>query len=1231
MSMSPQSRWPPARLIALSFLILTVSVSSAAAVATQSEDAGETAGLGVIGQPAFQKVLRRLLDKWGMKRPTVFHPAATRRPPMPFKPLALVTDTWKGGTGNWNVAADWSAGIPTNGSNTFNVTIDSGGFDTVTLNANTTISALTVGGTTGSSTLQNKFATAETLTVTGALTVNQTGTINFSNGSTLTAGTLVNNGSLTIGSGSTLNLTNQPNGITDVVSNSLLDVAGSLKAGTASGLAHLGSVEGQLILENGQAAKATPGTGTLTISATGSLDLEQGTSLTVAGNLTNSGGLFTNVFNKGGSANTLTVNGALTNNGNFIVGSNDDTKDVANLQTLVNQGSLAIGTGATLNLTHEPNGITDVVAGSSLNIAGSLMAGAANGLAKLGSVEGTLILENGQVTTAVPGGGALNISGAGSALDLELGTTLNVTGNLTNSGTLSTNNLNLGTKANTLTVSGTLTNSAGGQFVVGAFGDTTDVANVGALVNNGSTTIDTGATLKLTNQPNGITDVVAGSALNIFGTLKAGSASGLASLKSIEGQLVLANGQAATVTSGGGALTVSSSGSLDLEAGTSLTVAGNLTNSGILATNQTVGHPANTLTVNGTLTNNAGGSFDIGILDNATTDVANVKSLVNNGSIHISTGATLNLTNQPNGITDVAAGSTLQIAGTLNAGTANGLAKLASVEGTLILGNGQSTTVTPASGALTVSTSGFFAVEATTVNLTGSLANSGNLTVGAGATLALTSPGAQTNSGTLALAGGTLSFGGLAASLTGKGTVTLANNASNVIQGSILGITLTTNNTIEGAGTIQNLGIVNQGSFIANQTTPLVINPNLLGLNNSQGTLEALAGSTLEISGGGGLTNFLLTTLTGGKYIVGGTLEFDGANIVTNAANISLSSKTALITDQNGVNALKNFTTNASQGTLTLSGNNSLTTAGGSMTNAGLLTIGSGSALTVGNGGLTSTPVNYTQTAGTTTVDGTLTSSTSKTTPTLNLNGGSLLGTGMLAYSSVVDASGTLAPGDSPTKTGKLVDTGSYTQDAAGALNIAIGGKTAGTQFDQFNVTKTAALSGTLNLSLINGFVPAIGDTFIILNASSVAGTFSKVNGVAINASEHFQVTFNANDVVLTVVAGAAPGRSISAATERGREVSGLRGGLSPSGFASPVRFPGLVPAVNPLRGASVVPRAPALRSFSSHSGAGQKTLAYGFDVLALIHSPKHFARTLLTQPGSTEAARLTYFAYGDR
>jgi hypothetical protein len=217
----------------------------------------------------------------------------------------------------------------------------------------------------------------------------------------------------------------------------------------------------------------------------------------------------------------------------------------------------------------------------------------------------------------------------------------------------------------------------------------------------------------------------------------------------------------------------------------------------------------------------------------------------------------------------------------------------------------------------------------------------------------------------------------------------------------------------------------------------------------------------------------------------------------------------------------------------------------GALSNSGSVNIHGGTALNV-----TGTGSKYTQTAGTTTVDGTLTANGG-----IAFSGGSAFGSG--TNGGAVTSSGTITPGDSSATTGILTVKGAYTQTPTGTLDISIGGTKAGSQYDQLNVTNSnsAKVNGTLNLSLINGFVPAIGTTFDILNASTVSGTFSTVNGTKINGSEHFVVTCDSTDCDVTVVAGA--GTPVQA-TMAGPTYSGTKLGgtiFGPGGRVSLVDF----------------------------------------------------------------------------
>jgi Tfp pilus assembly protein PilV len=169
------------------------------------------------------------------------------------------------------------------------------------------------------------------------------------------------------------------------------------------------------------------------------------------------------------------------------------------------------------------------------------------------------------------------------------------------------------------------------------------------------------------------------------------------------------------------------------------------------------------------------------------------------------------------------------------------------------------------------------------------------------------------------------------------------------------------------------------------------------------------------------------------------------------------------------------------------------------------VTVSSGTTLTVGSNNT------YNQTGGTTTVDGTLAAGSSTG---VNVAGGTLLGAGTLNGNTSNGA--TINVGDSG-KAGLLTITGSYAQLSSAKLNVSIGGTTVATQYSQLKINGTASLAGTLTAALINSFTPTVGQTFTILTAGTVTGTFSN-STIAINSSEEFQISYTSNSVVLTVV-----------------------------------------------------------------------------------------------------------------
>lgn len=103
---------------------------------------------------------------------------------------------------------------------------------------------------------------------------------------------------------------------------------------------------------------------------------------------------------------------------------------------------------------------------------------------------------------------------------------------------------------------------------------------------------------------------------------------------------------------------------------------------------------------------------------------------------------------------------------------------------------------------------------------------------------------------------------------------------------------------------------------------------------------------------------------------------------------------------------------------------------------------------------------------------------------------GTLGGNGTLEYLTV-RAGATVAPGSS---IGTLHVDGSYFMDEGGTLSIEIAGTAPG-EFDRLEVAGTAELAGTLDVSLLNGFDPQIGDSFgILFGARAYNGTFDVQN-----------------------------------------------------------------------------------------------------------------------------------------
>ena len=251
---------------------------------------------------------------------------------------------------------------------------------------------------------------------------------------------------------------------------------------------------------------------------TGYLDVSNGSSLQISGNFSNNSGLLSTGFLGGGGGNTLTVGGTLTNAYGatfYVLGAGD----VANVGQLVNQGFMEIGSGTTLNLTNQPNGVTDIPVNSIWNIDGTFTAGGNNALATLTTIEGTLDLGNGQTTSITPTGGTLTLTGG---LTVDSGSVLHLNGNLNDvGGGMATGE---GSGNNTFTISGTLTMNSAASLELFGQGDLVSMA---ALNNSGNIDVINAGTLQVSGSvvnsgcigQCGDVPISGGNTYNIGGTL----------------------------------------------------------------------------------------------------------------------------------------------------------------------------------------------------------------------------------------------------------------------------------------------------------------------------------------------------------------------------------------------------------------------------------------------------------------------------------------------------------------------------------------------------------------------------------------------------------------------------------------------------------------------------------------------------------------------------------------
>ncbi len=478
------------------------------------------------------------------------------------------------------------------------------------------------------------------------------------------------------------------------------------------------------------------------------------------------------------------------------------------------------------------------------------------------------------------------------------------------------------------------------------------------------------------------------------------------------------------------------------------------------------------------------------------------------------------------------------------------LANLSPSSPALTINNSDVNTTETYAGTITDGTTGSGGILKTgagTQIFAGHSSYTGGTTISAG-TLQTGGSDALPTTGPITINGGTLDLG---ANSEHVGAVTLASGAISGATGSSL---LPTSMTISG-GTVNvpifaSGGVTKQGSSVV--TAPASISADTLtvsaGVLNAQGGINANTsvsnGAQLQlrgsVSGGlstaaGGVVTLLGSAVITGTVTINGTLEVVSQTAVfptgdsPQVASTTIAGGLISAGDAYAVGTLSGFGTVAApisnaSGSATPSINATTgTLALGTYSAADSLATYTG-ALNAGSAQLNLASSGYTSIAGSASIAGGAIGSINgvrvKSGKTLSgfgsVNGpldnqGTVTGgtasnvlhltgkvTGPGSFTQNVSFEGSYSPGNSPAS----VSFDATTLASTNQLLMEIGGTTAGTQFDHITATGTLTLGGALNVSLINAFTPAAGQSFDLLdfNPGSLSGTFSSINLPSLSA-----------------------------------------------------------------------------------------------------------------------------------
>jgi autotransporter-associated beta strand protein len=773
-------------------------------------------------------------------------------------------------------------------------------------------------------------------------------------------------------------------------------------------------------------------------------------------------------------------------------------------------------TGGTLQIAADSNlgggGLT--INAGTFRAAGSI---ASTRAITLGNAASTIQVDNGFSYTAsagatVSGTGGLTKTGAGT-LDLTA-----IAASYTGPTTVNAGTLNFSTLSSTaaMTVaSGAAMNVSGSGLTLGSLANS---GNVGFTSNTGTITLGTASgTGTTTFAAAASISTLSGGTINVAGDANITTASG--------GTANLNGANASIGTLSNTAVSLASGTMLSVSSGTQ--TAGGISGQGSLTKTGT-----GTLSLRFDNTYTGGTTISGGVLQigNAGTTGSIVGNVVNNGTLAFNRSDAYTYGGQISGtgaVTKSAAG-VLTLTGT---NTYTGGTTISS--GTLQLGNG--TLAGTVTGNVTNNGALIFNTPVAGQTFNGSISGTGSITKSGPGTQVLT--GANTNTGNTNISAGTLQVGngGTIGSITGN----VANNGVLVFNRS---------DNIGAPGTITGTGRVEQAGAGTLMLTSNVIN----ALTASNGRVVVGATSTLtgdvttsgngRVENGGGTIH--VANLDNGG-IFSGTADVVGSFLNRASGDVRLAAGQSMILQNSGAHSnagslevLGNVFfpatfesvgpfTNASGGSSLIVARSASLRFNGGLANQGAVSMIYGLTDVFGDiNNAVGGSISVTGGAGATFFDdvvhnGTITVSVAGSTRSSAVFLGSLSGTGGFSGGGDVFIMGDLRPGNSPA----IVTMSNNVSLAAGSrTHIELAGTTVGTQYDRLVVNGDLQLGGALEVSLTAGFNPSVGQSFDILNWTTLNGTFSSVSLPALAVGKAWDTSSLYTSGVISVAVGLIPG-----------------------------------------------------------------------------------------------------------